>query len=188
MASNQTSNYGLNQWEAADQVLRTDFNADNSKIDDALKELTDRTAAEAAARKAADQELNGKVGLQIIKTAIQETDSTVFEIDLSDMDWSQWSTIYICLDLQGNGHYRISYGTYYDQGNTIPISGKYTLVFWPMYQASASMGGILFGYSTPKFLAPGGYAYDNFSKLLLGCPEPTYAIKKGSRITVLGGR
>ena len=42
MASNQTSNYGLNQWEATDQVLRTDFNADNSKIDAALKGLANK--------------------------------------------------------------------------------------------------------------------------------------------------
>ena len=45
MASNQTSNYGLNQWEATDQVLRTDFNADNSKIDAALKGLADKDTA-----------------------------------------------------------------------------------------------------------------------------------------------
>ena len=45
MASNQTSNYGLNQWEATDQVLRTDFNADNAKIDAALKGLADQNAA-----------------------------------------------------------------------------------------------------------------------------------------------
>ena len=38
MASNQTGNYGLNQWEATDQVLRTDFNADNQKIDEAISE------------------------------------------------------------------------------------------------------------------------------------------------------
>ena len=44
MASNQTSNYGLNQWEATDQVLRTEFNADNSKIDAALKGLADKDA------------------------------------------------------------------------------------------------------------------------------------------------
>ena len=44
MASNQTSNYGLNQWEATDQVLRTEFNADNSKIDAALKALADKEA------------------------------------------------------------------------------------------------------------------------------------------------
>ena len=37
MASNQTANYGLCQWEATDAVLRTDFNADNAKIDAALK-------------------------------------------------------------------------------------------------------------------------------------------------------
>lgn len=40
MASNYTENYGLCQWEATDQVLRTDFNSDNSKIDEALKSHT----------------------------------------------------------------------------------------------------------------------------------------------------
>ena len=36
MATNQTTNYQLNQWEPTDQVLRTDFNADNAKIEGAL--------------------------------------------------------------------------------------------------------------------------------------------------------
>ena len=36
MAANQTTNYQLNQWEATDQILRTDFNADNAKVDAAL--------------------------------------------------------------------------------------------------------------------------------------------------------
>ncbi|MGO5021673.1 hypothetical protein ACTQ4E_01105 [Lawsonibacter sp. LCP25S3_G6] len=39
MATNHTANYQLNQWEATDQVLRTDFNDDNAKIDTALKSL-----------------------------------------------------------------------------------------------------------------------------------------------------
>ena len=39
MASNYTQNYGLCQWEATDQVLRTDFNQDNQKIDAAIKDL-----------------------------------------------------------------------------------------------------------------------------------------------------
>lgn len=34
---NHTSNYHLNQWEPTDQVRRVDFNADNAKIDAALK-------------------------------------------------------------------------------------------------------------------------------------------------------
>ena len=44
MAANQTTNYQLNQWEATDQVLRTDFNADNAKIDAALAGKVDQAA------------------------------------------------------------------------------------------------------------------------------------------------
>ena len=44
MAANQTTNYQLNQWEAADQVLRTDFNADNAKVDAALAGKVDQAA------------------------------------------------------------------------------------------------------------------------------------------------
>ena len=36
MASNYTSNYNLCQWAPDDKVLRTEFNADNAKIDAAL--------------------------------------------------------------------------------------------------------------------------------------------------------
>lgn len=42
---NQTTNYQLSQWDGEDRILREDFNADNVKIDAALK-------AEAAARAA----------------------------------------------------------------------------------------------------------------------------------------
>ena len=38
---NQTANYNLNQWEDADRVKRADFNADNVKIDAALKAVAD---------------------------------------------------------------------------------------------------------------------------------------------------
>ena len=36
---NHTPNYNLSQWDAEDKVLRTDFNADNAKIDAALSGL-----------------------------------------------------------------------------------------------------------------------------------------------------
>ena len=38
---NQTTNYQLNQWDPDDKVLRTDFNADNAKIDAALASLAE---------------------------------------------------------------------------------------------------------------------------------------------------
>ena len=47
MASNQTENYGLNQWLATDQVMRTDFNADNAKIDAALEGKAEAEAVSA---------------------------------------------------------------------------------------------------------------------------------------------
>lgn len=39
MASNKTANLKLNQWLATDAVLRSDFNADNQKIDTALSAM-----------------------------------------------------------------------------------------------------------------------------------------------------
>lgn len=42
MPSNQTANYQLSQWEPGDQVLRADFNADNTKLDAALAVLAGR--------------------------------------------------------------------------------------------------------------------------------------------------
>ena len=48
MSTNHTTNYNLNQWEATDKVLRTEFNADNAKIDAALKANADGVAANAA--------------------------------------------------------------------------------------------------------------------------------------------
>ena len=42
---NHTPNYALNQWEATDKIQRTDFNADNAKIDAALAGLQAVAAA-----------------------------------------------------------------------------------------------------------------------------------------------
>lgn len=42
MASNQTSNYGLNQWVEEDRVLREEFNRDNQKADEILGALASR--------------------------------------------------------------------------------------------------------------------------------------------------
>ena len=60
MASNHTEHFSLNQWLPDDQVLRTDFNEDNAKIDSALKDLAaaqaekaDQTALDALAAEVA---------------------------------------------------------------------------------------------------------------------------------------
>ena len=45
MATNYTTNYQLNQWEPTDPVIRTDFNADNAKIEAALAQLQSEKAS-----------------------------------------------------------------------------------------------------------------------------------------------
>lgn len=47
MATNHTAHYQLNQWEPTDQVLRTDFNADNAKVDAALADLAENVEGKA---------------------------------------------------------------------------------------------------------------------------------------------
>ena len=44
MSTNYTSHYNLCQWEPNDPVLRTDFNADNAKLDAALKSQSTQLA------------------------------------------------------------------------------------------------------------------------------------------------
>ena len=60
---NKTPNYQLNQWGAEDRVLRTDFNADNAKIDAAIKAVDGlaRSKADASALAALQQVTNQKV-------------------------------------------------------------------------------------------------------------------------------
>ena len=53
MASSYTTNYQLNQWAAADKVLREEFNQDNAKIDGALAAIQSAVAQEAAQRQQA---------------------------------------------------------------------------------------------------------------------------------------
>ena len=60
MATNHTTNYQLNQWEATDQVLRTDFNEDNAKLDAALAGLAETAAAHGAALAEHTSALTGK--------------------------------------------------------------------------------------------------------------------------------
>ena len=75
MAANYTANYNLCQWEATDQVLRTDFNQDNAKIDAALGDTL------------------GKI--QLATEAVLENNSHTLELNLSGFDWDAWSLAFI---------------------------------------------------------------------------------------------
>ena len=67
MASNHTTNYQLCQWQADDQVKRTDFNEDNAKIDAALNDLSGGLAAAQAEK--ADQTALDALAAEVAKKA-----------------------------------------------------------------------------------------------------------------------
>jgi len=75
MASNYTSNYGLCQWQASDKVLRTEFNADNAKIDAALAGL-ERSKASASALSSLKTAVNGKADSSTV-TSLSSTVSSL---------------------------------------------------------------------------------------------------------------
>ena len=76
MASNYTSNYGLCQWEATDQVLRTEFNEDNVKVDTALDTL-EQTVTQQGEQLAAQSATIAKLGnCELYTTTYSGTGST----------------------------------------------------------------------------------------------------------------
>ena len=121
MATNQTTNYQLNQWEPIDQVLRTDFNADNAKLDAALKSLSDQVIQKAdastvsalsqavaakaeqsalteeiSARTQADAVLAQKAGMQLIQQ-VQLVETNGYVNQPLSIDWDQWGSIWLVL-------------------------------------------------------------------------------------------
>ena len=86
----QTTNYQLCQWDGEDRILRTDFNADNAKIDAAIADNAAAIAAEAEARAAGDF----RVKLLDKTTASQQPNVSV---NLSSIDFSPylWVELYI---------------------------------------------------------------------------------------------
>lgn len=77
MASGQTSNYGLNQWAAEDQVIRTEFNEDNAKIDTKIQAL-----------------VNADKIIKVTELAMEE-DCYQVDILLDKIDLSQFSMLRI---------------------------------------------------------------------------------------------
>ena len=79
-----TKNYQLNQWDAADRVLREDFNADNRKVDAAL------AAVQAACPWSKLAEIT------------TDTETTQIDMDLSAYDLTRYQQLNLYLSC-GNG-------------------------------------------------------------------------------------
>ena len=88
MATNYTTNYQLNQWEPTDQVLRTDFNQDNAKIEAALD--NHRQQLSKSLRHA-----------QLLKTAQIPGNTRQYAFDVGDISWDDWEYLIFSYDRGG---------------------------------------------------------------------------------------
>ena len=83
MATNHTSNYQLNQWEPTDQVLRTDFNQDNAKVDTALKGLSTSMQQASTQLSQISQQLTMRGNCQVVSMTYvgtgEETATLIFD-------------------------------------------------------------------------------------------------------------
>ena len=87
----KTTNYQLNQWAKSDRVMMDDFNADNAKIDAALKANADAIAETAAA-----------FPLVKIKEVTLGADTAQWDIDVSDINFYQYTRIFLLPKLTGS--------------------------------------------------------------------------------------
>ena len=88
---NQTNNYQLCQWDGEDRILRTDFNADNAKIDAAIADNAAAIAAEAEARTAGD------FRVKLLDMTTAESQSEI-RVNLSGLDLSPYCWVELLVE------------------------------------------------------------------------------------------
>ena len=112
MATNQTTNYQLNQWEHTDAVQRVEFNQDNAKLDTALKSLADQVVQKAnqSALNTLISAVNQKADASTVSSLSSLLNSEISQRQEAD------SSLQTALTLKGNC--QIYYGTYIGDGKS----------------------------------------------------------------------
>ena len=124
----KTTNYQLNQWAKPDRVMMDDFNADNAKIDAALKANADAIAAETAARIADDP-------YPTICEVVTAQAKAQVSMDLSAVDLTEYSHIDLTIDPPA------------------PVSSSYSVLVRPNGLTSGyQLVTALSNYSSPTYL------------------------------------
>ena len=125
MATNQTTNYQLNQWEPTDAVQRVEFNQDNAKVDAALKSLSDQVVQKAnqSALNTLISSVNQKADASTVSSLTSLLNSEIAQRQEGD------GALQSALALKGNC--QIYYGTYIGDGQrsrTLTFSGRPLLI------------------------------------------------------------
>ena len=173
-----TTNYNLSQWDAEDRVTRAAFNADNAKIDAALKANADAIA--------------NAGGLTTIKTVTITSSSRNYTLDLSEVGLAQWKAIYIEMAIIGSGTWYPAFSADGAQehlvGAQTGVTNYYRLALLPLYNGEAYVSGQLFGANTQiLFNGNTGTKFKDVTAFyLLSASGSNFYIQPGSWFTVYG--
>ena len=189
---NFTQHYQLYPWEALDKVQRTDFNADNAKIDAAMKAVDAK--ANTKADKSALSALSGRVAgledsvkLHTIKTMTVPRSETGAAVPLNDIDWSQWTIVVTVIRAETDsdaGTCRLfSWGGIRDS-EAISDSKDFVFVQFPMRRSDLPFMGVLLSnnsklvtFATSLQTAKGFRLLPLSTQTFLGGSATVYGIK-----------
>lgn len=170
MASSYTENFGLCQWEATDQVVRTEFNENNRTIDESLSKLQEAVnhKAEQTALDAVEA-LATKSRFAKLKEINITSYVTSAELDLSDIDWNQWDKVHVDILTPQAQQGNIDLNSDTENSYIGKFGGEYSepgiyhprITFYPNFQVSRFITLTYIG-TTKVWLAP----YNTVTKLL----------------------
>ena len=199
MPTNHTENYALSQWERSDRILMEDFNADNAKIDAALKAGADaRTTlagqvakkaeksaldAEVSARKSAVTSLTDQNKLHTIVSHTQSGSTTQIKLDPSGISWSSWRRVYLFITPKGSGTSRAGFNDMVNVFDLTNNGGGLCLVLMPMYTSSLKVTGLLTGADIR--LVKSSNTYSSLNNLEITCSSGG-TIASGFKVVLKG--
>ena len=192
MSTNKTTHYQLNQWEAEDKVLRTEFNEDNQKIDGALAGLNERLGEldqamlqDKAALEEAKSAWTDKTTVHLLKTETLAVGGDNFKFSLSGIAWDNWRLIHLIIEPKVKDSQGAS--LYLDGGKQLLSMvgyGRTHIILYPWYHG---------GWPFRGFYLSGGFGYfeDPLSfqaatGLTMIKSFPDYPLLAGCKITMYG--
>ena len=180
---NYTKNYQLSQWEPADRVLRTDFNEDNRKIEEALRACRMRDP-------------------QLLKSITVSDTTPQVDIDVSDIDFDHWHTVLLRLEILGDGEMHLcsnqSYSEFFNQFSVFESTSdclskfpartagqRHEIYFFPLCDKRRLITALTL---SDTVLLGCNYllSYENLTTLILSPKESGQTIGRGSKISVYG--
>ena len=197
---NRTQNYNLCQWEAADKVQRTDFNADNAKIDAALGGIAARVAALEAKQPVELRRIKLTGATKRITLSLSGIDVTQYDhlrLEFREMVISAGSVGMLANGLTSAYQYKSAYSNTSKTENQVTLSSAgtslgnvdiYPLSNWILFRVNSSSTPVSMEYlsGTWAWVIHWGLAYRNLNKLELIPTNAEASFAAGGEVVLYG--